>query len=124
MASLFTINGKDYTNLIVAPSYKVNYEEEYEEWTDANYTIHHEVTRGRIKGDFSIKFHDENDYRGLIHDLETNRTTGNYIRIGVYVNNKDTFEIIDAYVKLTVSNIVPYLGRKKTDSFTVEVEER
>ena len=122
---LLIIGGKDFTKHIKVPSYKVNKEPVYEEWEDANYLKHREVTRHRIKGDFTMLFDEIDDLNEFYTTVNTLREqyTSEIIPVTVYVNNYNIQAVINTALEFTPANEKPYFGRQNISGFTVKVEE-
>ena len=123
---LFVVNNKDFTPHITVPSYKVNDEEVYEEWQDANYKTHREITRKQVNGSFKVLYdvvEELDDFFDTIETLKAASDDGS-IEMTVYLNNLHTTKTITAFVKYTPSNEKPFFQREKVSGFDVTIKER
>ena len=125
---LVVIDGTDFTSNITVPSYKVNKEEVYEEWTDANYTKHREITRYKISGSFKLYFETVADQNAFFDTVETMKASSNdgSITANLYLNNLHTVQTgVHVFIKYTPSNENPHInGAGKISGFEVTIEER
>ena len=63
---LFKVGDLDITPFIVAGSYAVSSQPEYDTWYDGNRTERRGIKRWKLKGSFNVKFMDANDYRSFL----------------------------------------------------------
>lgn len=123
---LFVVDNKDFTHHITVPSYKVNEDSEYEEWKDANYKKHREITRGKVSGSFKLLYdvvEELDEFFDTINALKEESDDGS-IEMTVYLNNKHTTKTVNAFIKYTPSNEKPFFQREKVSGFDVTIEER
>ena len=123
---LLVIAGHDLTQHIKVPSWNVNCDDVYEEWTDANYVKHREVTRTRVSGSFTLLYDDNNQLDQFFDIIQAQKAldTSKAVKMTVYMNNLCTTKEIDAFVKFTAANERPYFGREKVSGFSVSIEEK
>lgn len=96
---------KDLTNYIIEGTYKMDSSDVYESWKDG-YKIEHRIIVGKkINGSFQIVCSNRANSITLHDFLQAWNygVTNGVISLGVYVNNTDTFEAIEAYY--TMENI-------------------
>ena len=124
-APLFVMGIHDYTQFIKMPTYQVNQIDVYNEWTDANGTIHRDVYRTSTEGSFTLWFDDHDDYEQFISDINEFKTVQEgYILAEVYINNKlDSYRGY-FYIDFTPANELPYMGSKAHEGFQVTIKER
>lgn len=124
--NLVEIGGKNFTQHIKVPSYKVNRAEEYEEWKDANYRKHREIVRTKVSGNFTMLYDviaELDEFFDTIETLKAASDTG-AIEMTVYLNNLHTVDTITAFIKYTPANERPLLGKEKVSGFDVTIEEQ
>ena len=124
---LFVVGGKDFTNHITVPSYKINKEPVYETWTDANYVDHQEVTRTRISGSFKLLYDDVSELDEFFDTIDAAKAAsddGNTVTATLYLNNKHTTETAAVRVNYTPANEKPNFGVEKVSGFEVTIKER
>lgn len=121
---LFVLNGVDYTQHIVVPSYKVQREPVTKTWEDATYSNHVDFIRWRIKGTFRIYFETVEEFDHFLNELTNMRDTDYYTRAKFYDN--DTRQLVDSryIIKFTFANDKPYYGIKKHDGYDIQIEEQ
>lgn len=123
---LFVVDGKDFTHHITVPSYKVNEEQEYEKWTDADYKQHREITRKKISGSFKVLYdviEELDDFFDTIENLKTESDDGS-IEMSVYINNLHMVKVITGFISYTPANEKPFFQKEKVSGFEVKIEER
>lgn len=103
MTKLFYIYGKDFTERIERATYNVNRSDVYKEWTDANGTVHRDVTRTRIKGSFTIGFHKKTELKDFIAYMRQGKTSGGYYPVMLYLNNEDELVGANVFLDLTAN---------------------
>lgn len=122
---LFKMGDYDLTERITLPSYKVNGINQYEEWKDADYTLHREITRNQIKGTFTVKFYSVDEYEEFLEALADATQEDGSVEAEVYMHNlrqvRDTYVFLEFDPKNTLPNI--NMG-KDYDGFDITVTER
>lgn len=121
---LFILNEQDYTSHITVPSYKVQSEPITKEWEDATYTKHKDLCRWQIKGNFTIYFDEYSELLTFLNTLINLRGTDNYIEATVFDNRTQTQKTSRFDISVSLSNDVPYYGRKKHSGYNVSIEEQ
>lgn len=130
MASLIVLKGSnntelDLTRYIPMKKYNINVTENYEEWTDSNYTIHRQKTDEKAEGDFTLRFPSISLYQQFVNFLETNKdsSTG-AISCSVFCMNKYAVRNIYAFLTFNPADELPLLADNKSDGFSVVLQER
>lgn len=121
---LFILDGVDYTEHIVVPSYKVQSEPVTKTWEDALYTTHIDTVREKLQGSFKIYFDSIDELNAFLNKLINLKDVDNYTPATLYDNwyrNKKTSKF---YFKLSLINDKPYYGTKKHDGYEIQVEEK
>lgn len=121
---LFVIGTTDLTNRIVVPTYKVNRQPSYNEWTDANHQKHRDILRFVINGTFTVKFAVKEDYYNFIDLIQKNTGTDGSTPVSLYVNNCNQVFTTNVFITFDPENTLPYYGVKSYDGFEVTIEER
>lgn len=123
---LFVVDGKDFTNHITVPSYKVNKDDIYVEWEDAAYGKHKEVVRTKVKGNFKLLYDDIeelDDFFDTIEALKSESDDGS-IEATLYLNKLHTVETVNVFIEYSPANEKPFFQKQKVSGFEVSVEER
>lgn len=128
MAQLFKMGEYDLTEHIVVPTYKVNDLPEYEEWKDANYTVHREIARVKAQGSFTVRFSSVSEYEEFLQTVENNTSTDGSTHAMVYVHNKahdNSGMIRNCYVFMDFdpADTYPVIGSDDSE-FEITITER
>lgn len=121
---LFKIGSLDITRHITVPSYKVNMIPKYTEWTDSNYTVHRDINRQRVEGNFTVKFFNIEDYEAFIRAIRDNTSTDGSTFVTVYTQNTRTTKQTYVFIDYDPKNSLPIIGRSDDDGFDVSISER
>lgn len=122
---LFKIGETNFTSFITVPSYKVNKNDVYMSWTDANHKQHRFLTRRQVSGSFSMLFDSVTDYNLFLSTIESKKNREGYIpNCRVYCNNTNTVENVDLFIDFEVADILPVIGTSDNESFEVTITER
>ena len=121
---LFKIGNTDITQHIVAPTYKVNSQPSYFEWTDANHRKHRDIRRFVIKGTFTLKFMIHEDYYNFITLLNDNTGTDGATTVSVFSNNLNKVTNTNVFITIDPQNTLPFYGNRSYEGFEVTIEER
>lgn len=84
---VFKINLTDFSDHVIAGSYKVNSEPIYTEWTDANGTAHREKIRDKVSGSFDMWYRTAEGYNGFVSTISENTRLNLTLPLTVLVNN-------------------------------------
>lgn len=120
---LFTVNAVDYTPFIISESYKINRQDAFRSWTDANGIQHRVVYRTKVSGSFEIKFINRAMFQSFLTALEAVKQDG-YHTVSLYINNTLTVVTLDAFITIEPAMQAQYSGVPEMCKFTVKVEER
>lgn len=120
----FKISTTDLTAYADIQNYKVNKEDEYEEWTDGNHIVHREIARTRISGTVKLGFYDSTSWTNFQTLLGTARNAAGYYPITVYVNNTGTTETINAFLDMTNESKWDLVNSKFWKVQTVTITQR
>lgn len=123
---LATVNGVDITKYIIKDSYNVNSEAMYTSWQDANYVEHRAYIRDRVSGSFEIIVFGDTPRTALVDflDILKGATVNNVITIGLYVANEGTFQAINAYYSVEMTQHAETTEGKYVDRAMIRIEER
>ncbi len=122
---LFIVNGTmDLTNFIVVPSYQVNLQDGYSEWTDNNKVTHRDIASKKAMGSFSLKFETLDQYRAFVLYMANNKKQNGSYDCTVYFNNTLSTATIEMYVDFELANVMPFVGLKDYEAIEVTVEQR
>lgn len=96
---------RDITNFIIEGSYKMDSSDVYESWKDGNKIEHRIIVGKKINGSFQVVCSNRTNSITLSTFLSywNNAVRNGVITLGVYVNNTNKFEAIEAYY--TMDNI-------------------
>lgn len=121
---LFRIGDTDLTTHILVPTYKVNRQDNYNEWVDGNGKTHHDIYRTSVSGTFTLKFTEHEKYFEFLELLKTHTGAGGYTPVSVYVNNKNEVANINAFIDIKPANTLPLYGVGEYEGFEVNIEEQ
>ena len=124
--NLLVIANHNFTQHIKVPSWKVNKEPKYEEWTDANYLTHREITRYQVNGTFTLVYDDISDFWeffDLVESIKASNPLG-VVAMRVYLNNTGTTETINAFITYTLPNEKPHMNIGQLAEFEVTIKEQ
>ena len=102
---VFKVGTHDYSDHVVAGSYKINNEPQYSEWTDANYRKHKVKLRDKVVGSFDMFFRSITDYETFKSHIAAETSTNNSVGISVTVNNTSVQADINAFLKYDLTAI-------------------
>lgn len=122
---LFIVAGTlDLTNHITVPSYKVNLQDVYEEWTDNNKTTHRDIVAKKVQGSFSVHFETLEEYLTFIATLKESKKQNGSYDCSVYCQNMLEAYNIEMFIDYDPPNVMPYVGVKDYDAIEIEVMQR
>lgn len=121
---VFMIGTTDISEHILADSYSMNADSEYEQWQDGNYVYHRVPVRIRIKGSFKLKFKTETDYNNFINLVKASRENDGSILCTAYVNNLAQTQAGNFFYTLTSIMRKNVRSGKTYNSVQMKLEER
>ena len=122
---VFKIGDNDYSDKVLMDTYNVNQIDIYTQWEDANGTIHRDIYRTKIQGNFDIQISKMSEYTAFINDIRSHRNNGGWVPCYVAVNNMDTENVLaNLFVDYAPIQTRNNNYTKGYLSFTVTVEER
>lgn len=122
---LATIGTTDITKHIVKGTYEIGTEPVYAgSWEDGNFREHRVKVRDRIIGKFDVIFFD-NDNGAFQSFLRTmNNATRNHLTtMGLYVENKASFQALQAYIQITPVQHAECDDGRMVNKMTLKIEE-
>ncbi len=118
------LDAHDYSDKILMDTYNVNRIDVYTEWEDANGTIHRDIYRQKIQGEFEMKISNMAEYMAFIADIRTRKNQG-YVPCKVAVNNYNLENVIALlFIDYEPIRTMNNNYTKGYLSFTVKIEER
>lgn len=118
------IGQTNITDYIVADTYSMDAESQYESWRDGNYVEHRIIITEKISGSFNVVCSNETLDLDDLYDLFDNAANNGVITATVYVTNKGTTEAISAYYALKSADHIIRADGTYIDVVTVEITER
>lgn len=120
---LATVNGEDITRYIDKDTYKVNHEDLYESWLNANFVENRIIVRQKVSGSFNIRC---GNGLTLAHFLSNwyGAVDNGVVTLGVFVQSKNAFEAIEAYFSFEGQKHVQHSNGAYYDELTVNIQER
>ena len=124
---MFIINGIDFTRFITVPSYKVNELDVFDEWEDGNRRKHKYIVRSQIKGSFTLKFTNIDDFNNFFATVNSNKVaTGDYagaVLATVYMVNRNAVKSTYVFITADPADTLPLFASPSYDGFDVTIEE-
>lgn len=122
---VFKIGDNDYSSKVLMDTYNVNRIDIYTEWEDANGTIHRDIYRKKIQGEFDVLISNMSEYAAFIADVQNNTTNGGFVPCKVCINNYNQEDVqADLFIDYTPIKTMNNNYTKGYLSFTVRIEER
>lgn len=114
----------DITPFIIAGSYNVSTQPEYDEWVDGWRTLRRTIRGWKLRGSFKVKFFSLGDYNNFLDTIENNILNGGYVYATVY--DTKTKQIFTTYVFIDYdpSNMAPLVGRSDNEEFDITITQR
>lgn len=121
---VFNIGGTDFSNHIIAGTYKVNDIGSFEEWVDASHRKHKRKLRRLVAGTFDMFFRTADEFNVFNNVVIASTDVNNAIPLTLTVNNGAASQLIEAF--LTYEPIRDRDGNWEDyfKTFTVTLEER
>lgn len=124
MQGVVIVDGNDLSNYIVEGSYKMDSEDIYESWKDANYVTHRIIIAHKISGTFDMVVNPKNEVTVAdIYDIFNDASDDGVIIAGVYVSNTGATEAIECYWSITNKEHELKADGTFIDILTVKLEE-
>ena len=120
--TLVMVNSIDITNYIDKDTYEVNAEDMYESWQNANFVEQRIYIRSRVSGTFTIKCGKGLTYANFLSNWNE-AVEDNVVTLGVWVQNKNATEAIEAYYTFEGKRHVELDNGAFYDEVTVHIEE-
>ena len=120
---VFELNGTDFSQSVVSGSYKVNEEDVYDKYTDANGREHRNIYRTRVSGSFNMLFRSGKGYQDFLTCMSESKTKGGYHPCKLAVNNKGTIVERDMFISFAPGREIDGSLRQKVGEITINVEE-
>lgn len=122
--AIVNIAGVDFSGNVKVGTYKVNSEDVYSGWTDANGIEHRHITRQRVSGTFEMQFRNMAQFKEFTEHIESNTTKDGYVPCHIFVNNLAKRKSCNMYISYKPSLTRQCNSRDYVDLFSVEVSER
>lgn len=120
----FKINTTNITPWIDIQDYKMNREDIFEEWEDANWNLHRVIARTKISGEFKVGFSKATDFAALVALLGTEKTADGYYPVEAYCNNTGTNETFYAFLDVTDEDKWDLTNGRQWQAMTIKVTGR
>lgn len=122
---LVMVNNTDITEYINKKTYKMNAEKSYESWLDGNYREHRIYTRTKIEGSFEVALYGKNNMLTQnFLDLWNGAVNNEIVTMGVFVQNTNKFEMIEAYFEFDGKAHREMINGNYCDILTIKIIER
>lgn len=120
----FSVGSVDYSDHVIAGTYKVNNKPQYKIWEDANYHTRKIKLRDQIVGSFDMFFRTEAEYEDFMEDIEDAKNTDDSVSISITVNNTSEQANINAFLDYDLVRNIDGTWNDYFERFTVTIEER
>lgn len=124
---LLIINNVDFTRFIEVPSYRVNEMEIADEWVDGNRVTHKHTIRTQVKGLFTLKFTEIDDFNNFFSVIEANKIKiGDYagtVIATAYMVNRNDVHTGYYFIEADPQDTLPILGQAGWEGFEVTITE-
>jgi len=124
MRSHLVIGETDYTANIVDGSYDVNSNDVYESWKDGNMLEHRIIVTSKVSGKFSVVFPNNGVTLSAFLEAWDSVVVNGVATIGLYVTNKNKFEALDCYFKITSGQHIKQRDGEFYDVLNIEISQR
>lgn len=120
------IGQTNISDYIVHDTYKMDAKAQYESWMDGNYVEHRIIVTEKVEGEFNVVCSNLDrsitlsDFMDIIEDADNNGV----ITCNVYVTNRGTSKVIDAYYTVTNDSHTMKTDGTFVDVITIELKER
>lgn len=122
---VFKVGNVDYSDHVIAGSYKVNNEPSYKTWVDAAYHTHRQKLRDKVAGSFDMFFRTVEDYEAFMEDIsDAMDSSDDAVSLSVTVNNTSEQKTIYAFVDYRLVRNIDGAWNDYFERYTVTIEER
>lgn len=122
MENIVIIGETDITPYIIADTYNMDEESQYESWQDGNYVEHRVIITSKVKGKFEVVLSPQTltlaQFKALLND------NNGVLTMLVYVTNAGESRAINAYYTLENKQHIALAGGGFLDVITMEITER
>jgi len=119
---LVTVNNTDITRYINKDTYKVNSNDVYESWLNANFVEKRIFTRKRVEGQFEIRCGKGLTLAAFLSNWEAAVSNG-VVTMGLWVQNTNSFEAIQAFYSFEGQEHVELDNGAVYDRLIVKIKE-
>ena len=119
---LAVVNSTDITRYIDKDTFKVNSEDVYESWQNANFVEKRIVVRQRVEGQFEIRCGKGLTLAAFISNWEA-AVVNKVVTMGVFVQNTNSFEAIQAFYSFEGQQHVELDNGAYYDRLVVKIRE-
>lgn len=120
--SLFKVGTFDCTPFIVFGTYKINTQDMYQSWTDANGITHRVVYRSKTSGQFDVRFMHRADFDMFMSKLASVKVDG-YFPVTLYTPANGE-QLKNVFIQIDPAVLELWSAGYGVDKFSVKVEER
>lgn len=122
---VFKVGNVDYSDHVIAGSYKVNNEPSYKTWVDAAYHTHRQKLRDKVVGSFDMFFRTLAEYEEFMDDIaEAMDDSDDAVSLSVTVNNTSEQKSIYAFIDYKLIRNIDGAWNDYFERYTVTIEER
>lgn len=120
------VNDTDITNYIVNGTYKMEAQDSYESWKDANGVEHRIIITSKVTGSFDLVCSNRSDSITLPDFLAlwNGAVDNGVVTVGVYVINQGELKAIDAYYEISSKEHIRSGDGSLIDVLTISISER
>ena len=122
---LAMVNNTDITEYINKKTYKMNAEKPYISWEDGNFREHRVYPRSKVEGSFEVALYGKNNMLTQnFLDLWNGAVDNELVTMGVFVQNTNKFEMIEAYFEIDGKTHREMINGNYCDILTIKITER
>ena len=119
---LAVVNGNDITRFIDKDTFRVNSEDVYESWQNANFVEKRIFVRKRVQGQFEIRCGKGLTLANFISNWNSAVTNG-IVTIGVWVQNDNSLKAIQAFYSFEGQEHVELDNGAFYDRLVIKIKE-
>lgn len=120
---IFSISDKDYSDHVIAGTYKINTRTEYDEFLDAAKIKHKRILREKAAGSFNMFFRTEEEYLAFKNTLDQAKSSEETYPVSVTVNDTGEQRECNAFIDYELTRNRDASWRDYFEVFTVNLEE-